>query len=241
MKHLLIYAHFHPSNTMASYALHSLRAFRAMGYEVLVASTSPIADKKTQVKLAEMGCRLMLVENIGYDFYAWRSAILALTEELQEAHRLVLLNSSVQGPFFDLSKFLAELEARPADVLGATLSQERCPHLQSYFYYFKSQVFRSEYFLDFWRNLTPFASRQETIDQHELRFTQHLVDGGFVIDAFHVEQRLLNPSLKLPQLLYQKQLPFLKVRKFRNFRHLLLRARLSWRRLTLEQATPHKA
>jgi lipopolysaccharide biosynthesis protein len=230
---LLIYAHFNVNESMAGYVFHTLRHFRALGYEVLVASTSVVKDDHALAKLTEMGCALMLVENIGYDFYAWRTAILAKRGTLESLQSLVLLNSSVHGPACSLRRFLECCEGMPADAVGATLSHEPKRHLQSYFYLFKPQLFRSAAFLQFWEKLVPYPDRQSTIDHHELGFTDYLVEAGFRVDAFHAAHDKLSPALKHPYLLMRKQVPFLKLRKLRKARHLLLQARLRLKMLTL--------
>ena len=234
MDKLLLYAHYSARASIDSYVFHTLKHFRALGYEVVVASTSEVRDQAALARLAQLGCELQLVPNIGYDFYAWRSALLDRRAALNKLQSLVLLNSSVHGPFFSLSEFLDCCMSHGADVVGATLSREPKPHLQSYFFHFKPRVFRSEAFLHYWETLKPYADRQSTIDHHELGFSDYLPTCGFSLAAFHTAHDSLNPALKHPYLLMRKRLPFLKLRKLRKARHLLLQMRLRTRALLLK-------
>ncbi len=234
MGKLLLYAHYSGTASIDGYVFHTLQHFRALGYEVVVASTSEVRDKAARARLEALGCQLRLIPNIGYDFYAWRCALLEQREALGTLESLVLLNSSVHGPFFSLTDFLRFCESQAADVVGATLSHEPRPHLQSYFFHFKPRVFRSKAFLDYWDTLKPYADRQSTIDHHELGFSDYLKACGFDLAAFHTAHDSQNPALKHPYLLMRKRLPFLKLRKLRKARHLLLQARLRLHALLLQ-------
>lgn len=217
MARLLLYAHHHPAHTVTPAVLHTLRHFRALGFELVFASTSPIDDAAAAQALAELGAQVLVVPNIGYDFYAWRCAWLAQAPARWAGlQQLVLLNSSVQGPFHDLEGFLQHLQARPADVLGATLSQEPHAHLQSYFLLFKPRALQADGVHQFWQNLQPYPDRARTIAHHELRLTDYLQALGLRVDAFHRASDLRNPSLKHPYRLYAQGLPFLKVAKLRK-------------------------
>jgi lipopolysaccharide biosynthesis protein len=228
MKALLIYAHFHPEQQVEPYVFHTLRHFLKEGFDVIMASTSAVSIAQAQ-RLQGMGVRLMQVENIGYDFYAWRSAIVDPQTHVQAYDRLVLLNSSVHGPFFDLRAFLMSLEARDADVIGATQSLEIKPHLQSYFFYLKTQAIQSAGFWNYWQTFVPYADRQSTIDHHELRITDHLVESGLRVAAFYTPTEKNNPSLAQVDRLYAARLPFLKYAKMHHRKRFFLRWKLRWR------------
>jgi lipopolysaccharide biosynthesis protein len=237
MRALLIYAHFHPDNQVESYVLHTLRHFLAQGFDVIFASTSPVSATDT-LRLQAMGVRLMQVENIGYDFYAWRSAIVDPQTCLEGYDRLVLLNSSVHGPFFDLKAFISNLEERDADVIGATQSLEIRPHVQSYFFYFKASAIQSSGFKRYWQAFVPYADRQGTIDNHELRITDHLTESGLRVAAFYTSSEKSNPSLAQVDRLYAARLPFLKYSKMHRRKHFILRLKLRCRACLLNCVQP---
>lgn len=239
MKALLIYAHFNPLGTVDPHVFHTLRHFLALGFRVVVASTSPICEKPSK-QLLSLGAELILVENIGYDFYAWKSAITDPLISIQDFDRLVLLNSSVHGPFFDLSTFLMDLEQRDADILGATRSHEYKTHIQSYFFYFKETAIRSDAFRTYWENLIPYCDRQRTIDNHELGITEYFSASGLRIDSFFTPDDSLNPTLKHPDLLYKARLPFFKYTKINKTTYWFLRLKLRIRLLLLKRP-PQKA
>lgn len=241
MARLLLYAHHHPAHTVSPAVLHTLRHFRALGFELVFASTSPVDDLPAAQALADLGAQVLVVPNIGYDFYAWRCAWLAQAPgRLGRLQQLVLLNSSVQGPFHDLGGFLQRLQALPADVLGATLSLAPHPHLQSYFFLFKPAALQADGVHRFWQTLQPFADRERTIVHHELRLTQRLQALGLRVGAFHCATDQRNPALKHPYRLYAQGLPFLKVAKLRKPANwpLLLWLRLRQRWLAVPPAPP---
>lgn len=237
MKALLIYAHFHPDNRVESHVFHTLKHFLMEGFRVIFASTSSVCGGDAK-RLESMGVRLIQVENIGYDFYAWRSAIVDPHTDAQGYDRLVLLNSSVHGPFFDLRAFISNLEARDADVIGATQSLEIKPHVQSYFFYFKTKAIGSDGFQRYWQAFVPYAERQCTIDQHELRFTDHLRDSGLLVEAFYTSTEISNPSLAQVDQLYAARLPFFKYTKIHRRKKFFLRFKLRCRAHLLAGPSP---
>lgn len=236
---LLIYAHYNPRGQVAPAVFHTLAHFRALGFRVVVASTSPLTDPASARRLQALHVQWREVENIGYDFFAWRSVLLGEQDRLPQLDRLVLLNSSVQGPYFDLATFLSSLNAMPADVLGATMSMEFKPHLQSYFLYLKPRAIRAEAFFAFWRHLVPHAERQATIDHHELRLTSVLQDAGLALDAYYRADDARNPSLKHTRQLYARRLPFFKIARLRSARHWPMRLKLALRLWWMRSPRPN--
>lgn len=228
MKSLLIYAHFHPAGRVDAHVFHTLKHFLRIGFDAIFVSTSAVSPRD-EARLTALGARVMVVENIGYDFYAWRSAIVDPETRLRSRQRLVLLNSSVNGPYFDLREFITQLESRSADVIGATQSLEIKPHLQSYFFYFKEAALRSDGFWRYWQDFVPYAERQATIDNHELRITDHLIASGLSVDAFYKSTLKTNPSLAQVDQLYAARLPFLKYSKMHARKKFGLKLRLRLR------------
>jgi len=228
MKSLLIYAHFNAENTVSSYVFHTLNHFLKLNFNIVFATTSPLNNEASK-KLAAKGIKIINVENIGYDFYAWKTAIVEPSIALDKFERLVLLNSSVYGPFFSLKKFLSNLEQKNAEVIGATLSYENKKHIQSYFFYFKKSALESKAFNEYWNNFIPYSDRQNTIDAHEFGFSAHLESSGLKLDAFYKAEDNLNPTLIHPEALYKAQLPFFKFTKISKRKHGLVLLKLMFR------------
>ena len=225
MNLLLIYAHYNPKNRIAGYVFHTLEHFLALNFNVVFATNSHVPERYL-TKLTAKGIRVIITDNIGYDFYAWKTAILDPSVELEKYDRLVLMNCSVYGPFFNLKNFMANLESRNSDVIGATLSFELQKHIQSYFFYFKKTAIESIAFKEYWDNFIPYTDRQDTIFMHELGISEYLESGGLKLDAYYINEDSLNPSLAYPERLYKAKLPFFKFTKISKQRHLLVLIKL---------------
>jgi lipopolysaccharide biosynthesis protein len=215
MRRLLVYAHFDPEAGIAPRVRHTLSAFRALGTELVFATTSPV-DASGRAFLEGCAARTIPVENIGYDFFAWKTALAALRGELERWDRLVLLNSSVIGPVLPLEPFLRRVEGVDADVVGATISLERHRHLQSWFASVRAPAHRSPAFHAFWDAVTPIPDRQGVIEAYELTMTARLEAAGLSVAAVYEGRRRRNPTLAHPYRLLARGIPFVKLQLLRD-------------------------
>jgi hypothetical protein len=118
--------------------------------------------------------RVVVRENVGYDFYSWRQGMLDVP--LGDYREAILINSSFFIP--DADKFYAVLkEPMPASaqVRGLTVSWQVAFHAQSYFLQFSNEVLRSATFLQFWREMQPISQRDNVVVQYEIGLSQQLL------------------------------------------------------------------
>ncbi|MEN3033342.1 rhamnan synthesis F family protein, partial [Chromobacterium amazonense] len=92
-------------------------------------------------------------ENVGYDFYSFRTGVLAV-EALYAYDELIIANDSVlvidpEG----LDRAFTKMQGVECGAWSMTESQQVSRHLQSYFMVFRKEVFFSQYFHQFWRDV----------------------------------------------------------------------------------------
>ncbi len=147
--------------------------------------------------LAEQGAgylqgkvRLVVRENVGYDFWSYKVGIDALGD-LGAFRQVWILNSSflILDPSTLCRRMLDVDHAR--DVIGITTSNEHLPHVQSYSVLFQGpRIIQSAAFSSWWSRMVPISDRIQVILQYELGLSRHFVSAGFRLgSAFAVNRQ----------------------------------------------------
>lgn len=198
-RRLVILAQFDPDNALPAHVRLHLERLRKDADKLVLVSNSPIDERGLEI--ARRLCDSVIErENIGWDFAGWRDALAA--EDMADYDEIVLTNSSVIGPLFDLAPIFAEMAARPCAFWGMVYSRQKGPHLQSYFLCFEASVFRSAAWAAFWRTVRDIRDKETVILRYEVGLTRHLTDAGFRVDSYI-------PSPRFPgsiRLLYSRRL-----------------------------------
>lgn len=168
---LILIAHFDPAGALTRDWLTLLDALRAAEFADLVLISTGLNVAAFEDRLT--GIKVVVRENIGYDFYSWRHGLLEIP--LQGYAEVTLLNTSTH--VLDADKFAGLLrEPMPADarVRALTVSWQQEFHAQSYFLQFNRAVVQSGVFQSFWRDMRPVSARQTVIDLYEMGLSRHL-------------------------------------------------------------------
>jgi rhamnosyltransferase len=117
-------------------------------------------------------------ENVGYDFYSFRTGVLAV-EALYAYDELIIANDSVlmidpEG----MDRAFAKMQGVECGAWSMTESQQVSRHLQSYFMVFRKDVFFSQYFHQFWSDVRVLDDKWEIILSYEIGLTQWLLHHG---------------------------------------------------------------
>ncbi len=144
--------------------------------DAIFVSNSPItAEEKSN--LSSYCSNILENNNTGYDFYMWKlgmeSAGLSWYDEV------ILMNSSVYGPLFDMENVFSRMDRLECDFWGITECFQMQPHIQSYFLVFRKNVISSPAFLNFWGGILPYLNKLQVIQSYEVGLTQWLVESGF--------------------------------------------------------------
>lgn len=168
-----VYAHFDPGGRIGPHVLRALPRIAAAVDRLVIVSTAELEPPERAV-LAGFG-ELVVRENVGYDFYSWKTG-LDLLGDLSGYARVVLGNDSVVGPLGDFGAVLAA--APDADVWSMTASAEIEPHLQSWFTVYERGALLSGLVGGFWRAMTPVSHRYVVIRRYEVGQSRLLRTGG---------------------------------------------------------------
>ncbi|MCC0808928.1 hypothetical protein FPV16_22455 [Methylobacterium sp. W2] len=218
---LCLFAHFDQDDLVADYVIYYLEAIRAVGFEIVVISTSRLSMEDV-FRLQSVAHDVLLRENKGHDFASWALGIERYAELV--SGQLMIANDSVYGPIGDLNRTLERLTSIPADFYGMIESAEIAPHLQSWLIVFEpaahfSAAFRTLFRQDFYK-----MSKIEIIRNGEIGLSQSLLSHGFRMRSIFNGQFKNGENLKIPsnfshflwqEIIEFEDIPFLKVELLR--------------------------
>lgn len=186
-------------------------------------------------KLAPYADHVFYRENVGFDAYAFRQAILELIglDEIRQYDELLLCNDTFYGPFYPFKITFDEMDKSPVDFWGLTKhaaaalpgsgNKEMQEHIQSFFVVYRKPVLLSESFELFWRNVN-FKQQTflELVYDYEIRMTQYFSGKGFKYEAYVKDDELngneeynYNHYSSSPYLLMKKyKMPVIKRKVF---------------------------
>lgn len=229
MRRLILFAHYDVGNRIRPYILHHLQALGALGGEVWFISNAPLPGEEV-ARIKSLSKRVILRENLGYDFGMWQEAIRQV--DLSVYDEVLLTNSSIAGPFWPLDLLFDRMADQPCDFWGLTENNRPSPHLQSFFLVFRKTALQAPIFGKFWDSILPYRDKVGVIYAYELGLSILLRGYGLMgIPAFptnSLKHSLLgnilmrrkwrmgirssqNPSIYFPDLLIRAGMPYVKL------------------------------
>ena len=143
------------------------------------------------VTLRAFAHRILVRNNIGRDFGAYRAATLHLASEELRPERMIYLNDSViyiAGPGLD--SMIKALLQSDYDAVGTYENHEFAHHMGSYAFSVAGKVFADAQIRRFWRGYRPYDIRPHAIRKGELGFSQCLERCGYRVDVIYSADKL---------------------------------------------------
>lgn len=220
-----IFAHFDKDNIIEDYVIYYLRALKKVAQNLIFVSDCDLNPDQTN-KLEGIANGIIAKAHGEYDFGSYKRGFLFAQENnlLNETDELIFANDSCYGPFFPLEEIFEKMEQETCDFWGITQNKfgfikngefykdcER-PHIQSYFFVLKKEVFSSDVFLNFINSIKKEKNRCEVILNYEIGLSELLIQNNFTfksyINAFIDD---FSPFLhKAQKLILNYGMPFLK-------------------------------
>lgn len=139
----------------------------------------------------------LLIErpNYGYDFGGYQAGVLEVLRRGYELDNLFIMNDSIWFPLNKKCDLIDKARTVPADLFGIFYNrrpkQPHRSHLQSYFYRFNHQVYKSPEFRAFWSDLIVYNNKDLTVRRNEMRLTHWFHSRGFSIDYLYDNHSLI--------------------------------------------------
>jgi rhamnosyltransferase len=235
-KRLTILAHFDQDNRIDDHVVFYAASMKRISSFLLVVTTAAPSSEEL-AKLNEIADRIIVRENVGYDFMSWKTGLENV--DLTLFDELILCNDSVYGPLWPIDAVFQKMAKRKCDFWGLTANKKNVCHLQSYFIVFRKALLNSEYFKTFWASIKILDQKQEIIDKYEIGMTSYftnmgfksnyvfhfrpqdflrtMVDRKFIFRKFrkafssHFNPFHMNPTLVFWDAMLKSKIPFLKV------------------------------
>jgi len=171
----------------------------AKGYAPLVVSNAPVSEED-QAKLKMTCWRLVERPNFGYDFGGYRDGIWLLNQWGITPDNLIILNDSIWFPIFSDETLIEEMEASPADFVGALQldplkkkyrnAEKGRPFFGSFFLMVKRKTFLHPTFATYWKNYRITSSKYKTIRRGERTFSHTIFDADILSAGIYTHQKL---------------------------------------------------
>ena len=230
MRRAAIYLFFDPQGQVDEYVTYKLKRLRPHVERLVVVANEPLTGEGLAL-LESVADEVLVRQNVGYDVGAYKDAITHVgLETLAEYDELVLLNYTFFGPIGSFDELFAKMEAKEIDFWGVTDHGEVRPnpvrnapdpsvlprHIQSTWIAVRQRMLQSKVFAQYWREMPPITSYDDSVQYHEARFTQFFERRGFTSSVAFPESNYdsRNPSLDHADLLLLDGCPIVKRRAF---------------------------
>lgn len=146
-----------------------------------------------------------------YDFGSYKRAYLWAIENLKisDYDFIYLVNDSVYGPLYDLTRYFNAMENMGHDGFGIVKNPHyEHPHIQSWFIGLKPSVFLTSWFDEFMHNITKQSSKGAITRQYEQGLSKKITENELTWDCLYsVYGRGIYNKIKQ---LYKSGMPFIK-------------------------------
>ena len=222
MSRVAIYAHYDKNDVIDDYVLYTINELKKICKDIVFVSC---CDLK-QEELDKLDCHKVTEVHSEYDFGSYKRGFWYAENNdlLDDCEELIFMNDSCYGPFKPLDKIFELMQESPCDFWGLTKNKyafkirkgktKDCyiPHIQSYFFVLRPNVFNSEVFHDFIYSVKEQETKNEVIEKYEIGLTTEMEAAGFVSDyAIKDFYKYNNPTIYRWRKLYNKSdFPFIK-------------------------------
>ena len=180
-----------------------------------------------RAKLEPLSDEILVRPNVGFDIWAHKDALDHVGASIEEFDEVVLTNDTWFGPVRPFAPVFAEMDARPVHFWGLTDHAREEPnpftgkgvlpyHLQSFWIAVRREMFLSEAWGAYWRDLPEMPSYYDAVLKHEVVFTERFEAAGFTHTSTYpcTDFDTNHPALLNADELLDRGMPLVKRRVF---------------------------
>lgn len=179
-KRLAIFASFSADGLIHKDVIFYLNELKKVTDGIIFIADNPLVPQEIEklnnlVIYAQCGCKQ------GYVFGSYKQGYNWALENglLSRAEEVVLCNDSCYGPVYPFSVVFDEMETRECDFWGISANMQGNYYLYSYFIAFKKQVFSSQVFKEFMKNIREKDNNSKIMQDYAVKLTTDLRRAGF--------------------------------------------------------------
>ncbi len=208
----VVVAHWDPQCIVDAYVVHMCQHFKALGWKVILSSARPLQPSPELAYWKEWVDAIVFRTCAGYDFTSWKAALSCFPSLLKSSF-LVLCNDSFFGPIGSFAPVHARMDALVCDFWGMSASQERVPHLQSFYMVFQKKTLQHTAFTTFF-NAVPLSSNYAEANAYELSLSLwlgiHGLKAGAYQQSVQTQPSMHNLSIFFWKTLMNNGVPLIK-------------------------------
>jgi len=224
-KRAVIYVVFDRRGMVEEYVEYALREMRGDADHILAVVNGALTEEG-RARLEAVTDDILVRPNEGFDIWGHKAGLDHLGERLADFDEIVLTNDTWFGPVRPYGPVFERMGGQPLDFWGMTdnvrmkdpsTGTGRVPdHLQSFWIAVRRNMFLSDAWRDYWRDLPPMAGYFDAVLNHEVTFTQRFTEAGFTSAAAFPAANYpsKHPALFNPDLLIADGCPLVKRRPF---------------------------
>lgn len=225
-RRLLVYVVYDPRGDVEEYISYALRHLREH-CERIVAVVNGALTELGRGRLEAVADDVIVRPNEGYDIWGYKCGLDAVGDGIAEFDEVVIANDTWFGPIQPFAPLFERMDGRPLHFWGMTdhVRVEPHPftnsgylpyHLQSYWVAVRREMFLSEEWRRYWRELPEMNSYSDAVVKHEGVFTEHFTDLGFVGEVAYptLTDKVENHAVLYAEQLLEAGCPTLKRRPF---------------------------
>ena len=197
-----LFASWDPTGKVDPYVFHYLNEIKKHGFDIYFCTTSESEILETDlINLKKICVKIIRRENIGIDFYSWKTCFDSIPENFYK--EMLLTNDSNYGPIRSLKNEFDKIKNIECDVIGLMDSYEIQYHIQSFFIYFKNNGLKN-LLPDFFKNLpkSPTNNKIEFIKQFEFGLSEKIIFEGYDVISIYDYETVVDKALDLNEDFY---------------------------------------
>lgn len=234
-KRFAIYVFFDIDGIADNYQFTLLNDLKKNIDKLLIVINGNIDDESLN-KFKNIADDVLQRKNKGFDTMAYKDGLYFYKkEELSKFDEIIMMNDTVYGPVYPFSEMFEEMDKHTVlDFWGITMHQKTdhdpfhrlkwnyIPrHIQTYFLAVRKNLFMSDAFWNYWKNMVKIDTYLDAVCKHEVVFTKTFEEMGYkwsiYVDTSTFSSKIENYSFYYPKELIQKyRCPIFKRRVFFN-------------------------
>ncbi len=193
-RHVVLYLIYQPGGLLES-NYSAINGFLSQGSEVLIVSNGELEVSDLE-RLKSVTWRVIVRENIGYDFGGYRCGLNYLKSTNCNFESINLINDSIWFPIVPESNIFLQLQNAVIDFGGPVSLPdhkfEGADLVLSYWLTIKSGLYNSEVFWRYWRKYVPTENKTLTVKLGERGLSRQMnKDGRDIAGVFTLEKFMM--------------------------------------------------
>lgn len=210
-----VFFSYNKTGDVLDYVPYYLNALKEVAETICVIVNGALSDNGRE-RLSATGAEILVRENRGFDFAAWKEALVKFgNERLSKFDEIILCNCSCYGPIDSFVPTFEKMDKVACDFWGLCEHQEgNFPiHIQAYFLVLKRSLFLSKVFAEYWNQLKEAKTYWEAVGQETL-FAKYFTDRGFSAASLASTSAYDKTVLEPLRLIVKNAFPLIKRKIF---------------------------